>query len=65
MKTQNRAYEIIFRVVDDYPPDEQYTGVGEVRSSVADTDLGSLKIRSIKVREIKRAPVVFRSHLPG
>ena len=53
MKTQNRVYEIIFKVVDDYPPDEQYTGVGQVRASVADVDLGTLKIRSIKVREIK------------
>ena len=54
IKTKNRVYEIIFKVVDDYPPDEQYTGVGEVRDSVADVDLGSLKIRSIKVQEIKR-----------
>ena len=53
-KTKNRVYEIIFKVVDDYPPDEQYTGVGQVRQTVEGTDLGgSLKIRSIKVREIK------------
>ena len=53
MKAKARVYEIIFKVVDDYPPDEQYTGVKEVRESVEDVYLNSLKIRSIKVREIK------------
>ena len=54
MKTQDRVYEITFKVIDDYPPDEQYTGIGQVRASVADVELGTLKIRSIKVQEIKR-----------
>ena len=54
MKAKARVYEIIFKVVDNYPPDEQYTGAKEVRQAVEDTYWeGSLKIRSLKVREIK------------
>ena len=62
MKNKARVYEIILKVVDDYPTEEQLSGVKEVRENVAhdlklanDLKLGldSLKIRSLKVREIK------------
>ena len=53
MKTKKRVYEIILKVVDDYPPEEQLSGVKEVREEAENVDLGTLKIRSLKVREIK------------
>ena len=56
MKTKARVYEIIIKVVDDYSIEEQFTGVKQVREELeggGGLDLGSLKIRSLKVREIK------------
>ena len=56
MKAKARVYEIILKVVDDYPLEEQYTGVKAVREELEGSgglDLGTLKIRSLKVREIK------------
>ena len=50
---KNRVFEIIFKVEDDYPEDEQYTGVKALREALRDVDIAGLKIRSTKIREIK------------
>ena len=50
----NRTYEVIYKIVDDYPPEEQYVGAKEVREFLEKLDLEGLKLRSLKVREIFR-----------
>ena len=51
---KNRVFEIIFKVEDLYSEDEQCFGVKALRGALQDIDKDGLRIRSTKVREIKK-----------